>query len=345
NNGGFDVVVGLDDHCEVTIVGDEDNLPADSSIKGRGFEIDIIQDIPNILIDELTGARSLYLDVKTVAGSSENSFGIWAGPPHAHYGFKSDVNARNVQMVNNGDQFTTEGVSVYSLGVLQLNSFTNNRVDFPLMYVPAELAGEQIEVTLFDADSGTSYPLCFYFDTLPNPDCLQGFDQSFDGYMVYYDEGNDGSAGADRCFPACNDQFTNPPFYIGVPDLTEECDPDAPFEERMLHCNEFLGGRLMVSYDGGRHDSYQWLVKLPGEDMIIQTSTPTPTPTNTLTPTLTHTPTATNTPTPIPTHTATAVPTNTATPTLTHTPTLESVITLTPVKEHQIFLPSLYQSP
>ena len=37
--------------------------------------------IPNILVDPTTGTRSLYLDVTTLAGASENGFALWAGPP------------------------------------------------------------------------------------------------------------------------------------------------------------------------------------------------------------------------------------------------------------------------
>ena len=35
---------------------------------------------------------------------------------------------------------------------MPLNSLTNNRVDFPLVYVPPEFAGRDIEISLFDTD-------------------------------------------------------------------------------------------------------------------------------------------------------------------------------------------------
>ena len=78
------------------------------------------------------------------------------------------------------------------------------------LYVPVELAGQQIQLTTFDTDSGFSYPLCFYFDTLPNPQCISGFEDPGEGYMVYYDEENDDVSGVERCFPMCNDQFVSP---------------------------------------------------------------------------------------------------------------------------------------
>lgn len=270
NNGGFDAVGGSADNCDVTVMGDEDSTATgfqDLATMGRGFEIDMSEDVEGILVDQVSRMRYIYLEINTVQGSSENGFEIWAGPPHAHYGLKSEVNARNLQITDSGNLYDTDGVSVYSLGIMPLNSMTHNRVDFPLVYVSPEYAGRDIEISLFDADSGVSYPLCFYFDTIPHPDCVSNFDKSMDGYLQYYDEGNDEG----RCFPDCNDQFVDPPFYVRVPDFTADCDPNNPpadFEERMKICHAFLGGRLMVSYDGGQHDTYQWLVNFPSVPYI-----------------------------------------------------------------------------
>ena len=86
--------------------------------------------------------------------------------------------------------------------------------------------------------------------------------------MKYYDENNDTEDGQDRCFPSCNNRFVDPPFKVTVPDFTENCDPNAAFDIRMEECNTFLGGRLMVSYDGGQHDTYQWLVSFPSVPYI-----------------------------------------------------------------------------
>ena len=65
-------------------------------------------DVDGIVIDEVNQSKYLYLDIQTVAGASENGFEIWAGPPHAHYGFRSDVNSRNLQMTN----FSKIGMSI-----------------------------------------------------------------------------------------------------------------------------------------------------------------------------------------------------------------------------------------
>lgn len=243
---------------------------ADLTTMGRGFEVNTATDLPGIVVDATTQMRYLYIDVKTIDGASENGFEIWAGPPYAHYleGWQ-DVNSRNVLVTNDPNVYTTQGVSVYSVGIMPLNSLTDNRVDFPLVYVKPEFAGQTISVSLFDADAGVRYPLCFYFDTIPVPDCNSGYNTSgVDGYIVYYDEANDGN----RCFPSCNNQFVTPAFEIRVPDFDpNNCDPNAAtLNEKMFDCNEFLGGRLMVSYDGGRHDTYQWLVTFPSVPYLVR---------------------------------------------------------------------------
>ncbi len=313
NNGGFDIVDGEDDNCVIENVGDEDgmaNAAADPDTMGRGFEINMAEDVDGIIIDEAKQTRSLYLDVKTVAGASDNGFDIWAGPPHAHFGLQSDINQRNLQMTDQGGDFSQDGVFITALGFLPQQSLTHNRVEIPLIDIPAELAGQQIEISIFDMDVGTRYPLCFYFNTVPAPQCQPNFDDSIEGYMVYYDESNDNEGGAERCFPTCNGRFVDPPFYVTVPDLTADCNPDAPFEERKLHCIKFEGGKLMVSYNTGRYDSYQWFVALP-ETAPVPEETPTLLPTETPLPSQTPTDTPEPTSTPTPSMTATAVPTHT----------------------------------
>ena len=87
-----------------------------------------------------------------------------------------------------------------------------------------------------------------------------------------HDEGNDhltdGVDVGERCFPGCNNRFVDPAFVVTVPAYTNECDVNAAFEIRMQNCNVFLGGRLMVSYDGGGADTYQWLVSFPSVPYI-----------------------------------------------------------------------------
>lgn len=270
------------DICDVPNASGEEATPNPDQVDvfGRGFEVNTEVDLPGIVKDASTGFAYLYVDVKTRDGASENGFEIWAGPPYAHYitGW-SDINQRNLLITDDRNAYTTQGVSVYSVGILPLNSLTNNRVDFPLVYVKPEYAGETIDVSLFDADSGANYPLCFYFDTIPNPPCLANYNASqLDGYLVYYDESNDSDLDAngvmtDRCFPnACNDRFVSPPFRIEVPQLDETtCNPNAPLlEDRMYDCNEFLGGRLMVSYLGGSFDTYQWYVTFPSIPYLVR---------------------------------------------------------------------------
>ena len=123
NNGGFEVVEGDADYCFRTTDDVEDLLPSEADagnldVMGRGFEINLDEDVSGIVADQTDGSVSLYLDVQTVAGASENTFEIWAGPPHAHYGLSSNINDRNQQRVNEPDQYSAEGVVITAQDVL-----------------------------------------------------------------------------------------------------------------------------------------------------------------------------------------------------------------------------------
>jgi hypothetical protein len=56
---------------------------------GSSFEVNL-DGISDILRDQTTQNRYLYLDVTTIAGASENGYEIWAGPPH--YAGDKDTN-------------------------------------------------------------------------------------------------------------------------------------------------------------------------------------------------------------------------------------------------------------
>ncbi|MEI2610101.1 MAG: hypothetical protein V9G20_15875 [Candidatus Promineifilaceae bacterium] len=152
-------------------------VPADSG----SFEVDLTA-IPNILVDPATGVRSLYLDVTTLAGASENGFEIWAGPPvytgaqgtsSGHCttsvpgqmaGAPSQVNKRNLFMTNCGrGSHASQGVTIYALDYAPTNVNTNNPVNIPVTYIGPEYAGQSIYVTLFDIDSGSTRADCFLF--------------------------------------------------------------------------------------------------------------------------------------------------------------------------------------
>ncbi|MCP4424808.1 MAG: hypothetical protein GY803_09970, partial [Chloroflexi bacterium] len=92
------------------------DVPALAGIGIESFEVNISNNLSNILIDSETGNRYLYLDVTAFSGSSENGFEIWAGPPDYVDTVPSNVNLRNVHILNNPGSHDSDGIVVYSLG-------------------------------------------------------------------------------------------------------------------------------------------------------------------------------------------------------------------------------------
>ena len=123
--------------------------PADVPAEFGSFEVDLNNDVSNILKDPEDGRMYLYLDVTAVSGASENGFEIWAGPPDYLTTVSSNVNTRNVQIIDNPSSHSSDGISVFGMGNLPMNSNYTNPVTIPLIYVPPEYAGKDIFVTLF----------------------------------------------------------------------------------------------------------------------------------------------------------------------------------------------------
>lgn len=236
---------------------------------GSGFEINLNTHTPNIVVDPGTGNRFIYLDVRTLSGSSENGFEVWAGPPTASAGLDSDANTRNVRVADTPNVRNSKGVSVFAMGVLPMNSTDTATVDIPLIYVPASYSGRTVSVSLFDTDSGTKPPLYFYFDTIFfDPD-----EPSNSDYYVAYGEQPD----PDRCFSintTCNNQWvgspgTSPAYTIKVPTQSEQCtDPNDPAQKAV--CTPFYGGRLMARYKAGTGDTYVWIITLPSLPYLVK---------------------------------------------------------------------------
>lgn len=241
----------------------------DAAGPGRGFEIDISEDLVSIVRDEGSGARYIYMEVETLSGGSENGFEIWAGPRNYVHSVNSDVNVRNVQVINNPSSHSSRGVTVFGLGHLPMNSNFGNRVEIPLIYVGPEYAGTSVFVTNFDSDSAADGPAIFYFDSIHQDDWSKSFSadnggvQDADGQR--YAPGQDGTQ---RCeIGACDNRFVDPPYRIDIPTYRDDCDPSNPDEDI---CTPFYGGRLMVSYDGGQHDTYHWNISLSGLPYLIK---------------------------------------------------------------------------
>lgn len=231
------------------------DVPVDPGSPGD-FELSITNDLTGILVDQGTGNKYVYLDVTALQGASENGFEVWAGPYYPDV--SSDVNIRNIQVLEDPSAHTSKGATVYAMGNLPMNSNYNNAVDIPLIYVGPELAGESIFVSLFDTDSGAQPPIIFYFDTIAEDDWSFTF---ADG-----DPDPDGVSG--RCRPPdCNNQWVNPSYEIEIPGILDNCDWDNPTQE---DCTPFYGGRLMARYIGGNGDTYGWQISVTGLPYLVR---------------------------------------------------------------------------
>lgn len=228
---------------------------------GRGFEISISRHLEDILTESSTGNRYIYMDITTLSGASENGFELWAGPPDYVHTVSANVNARNVQIINNPSSHSSRGATVFGIGHLPMNSNVNFEVDIPLIYVGPEYAGTSIYVSLYDSDSGADPPITFFFDSIAESDWS----------LTFSDPGvpdPDGVVG--RCIlGSCGTQWIDPAYRIDVPTLTDDCtDPSDPAQRNI--CTPFYGGRLIASYIGGGDDTYHWNINLSGLPYLIE---------------------------------------------------------------------------
>ncbi|MBK8902650.1 MAG: PKD domain-containing protein [Anaerolineaceae bacterium] len=231
------------------------------------FEIDLTTDVPNIFVDPATGGRYLYLDVQTMSGTSENGYEVWAGPPTYVNTIPSEVNARNLYLLNHAGAHDAAGVEITAVNTLVQNSNYTNPLGIPLAYVGPELAGQTINVRLFDTDSGAQPPIIFYFDSIAftPADTSLGYDPGqTDWAMAFAVTGQDDADGVAedvRCKPGgCPTQWVEPAYQITVPGDLSSCDWQNPTAEA---CTPFYGGRLMAYYDGGFSDTYAWELSVP----------------------------------------------------------------------------------
>jgi hypothetical protein len=251
------------------------------------FEIDLTTDVPNMVVDQSTGARYLYLYVTAISGFSENGFEIWAGPPIYTDGdpnnaadVPSEVNARNLRILNNPGSHSSEGVTVYGSGNLPMNSNFSNPVDIPLIYVGPDMIGQTLQVRMFDSDAGAEPPVIFYFDSIaftPDDDDLLGYDPERTDWAMAFgvtDENGDlvddpdGVPAGERCLPGnCNNKWVIPAYNITVPGNLDSCDYENP---TMDDCTPFFGGRLTVRYDGGFADTYGWEITVEGLPYLVR---------------------------------------------------------------------------
>ena len=266
------------------------------------FEVNL-DNISDILRDQTTNNRYLYLDVTTLTGATENGYEIWAGPEYytgpkdtntpSHCGVTgqmppagtpSKVNERNIHVINCGrNSHSSQGATVLSMGNLPMNSNTTNPVDIPLIYVGAQYAGSQILISLFDSDSGAQAPIVFFFDTLafqlrsplPAPPA-NPVNLTMTDWSLAFSVNNTVTADPDlapgetrNCrIGNCNNLWISPAYRIQVPTL----DPARCVNQATTPqwCTPFYGGRLTARYIGGNHDTYGWQIRLPGLPYLIK---------------------------------------------------------------------------
>ncbi|MCZ7668296.1 MAG: hypothetical protein M5U34_14460 [Chloroflexi bacterium] len=238
--------------------------PAPVPAEFGSFEIDLRNDVPNILKDSQDGRMYIYLDVTAVSGASENGFEIWAGPPDYVDSISSDVNTRNVQIINNPSSHSSDGVSVFGIGNLPMNSNYPNFVDIPLIYVPPEYTGKDILVTLFDSDSGASPPITFYYDSLSIADWSLVFGNN---PSTHPDRTPDYNTSGRCVIGNCNNRWVIPPYKLPVPTYDAAACAANPGDQSVY---PFFGGRLTARYRGGNHDTYGWSVRLSAPPYLVK---------------------------------------------------------------------------
>lgn len=238
----------------------------------KTFELSIANDLPNILTDPNTGNRYVYLDVTAVSGSSENGYEVWAGPWYPEV--PSNVNLRNLYILNNPGAHSSMGATVFGMGVLPMNSNETAVVDIPLLYVGPEMIGESIFISTFDKDSGAKPPIVFYFDSISfTPDnSWDNVDWSRTDWAMSFGGGATDPEG--RCFRGgasynnqCDNRWIAPAYEIIVPGNTENCNYASP---TMADCTPFYGGRLIARYRAGYSDTYVWQVNVTGLPYLVR---------------------------------------------------------------------------
>ncbi len=254
------------------------------------FEIDLTQDVPGIVRDQSSNARYIFLDVTTLSGASENGFEIWAGPATYTSSIASDVNLRNLQVLNTPGSHSSKGATVFGLGNLPMNSnYADNNtdinpVDIPLLYVGPEMTGQTIEISMFDSDAGAQPPVIFYFDSIaftPDDGSALGYDPDLTDWAMAFgvsgQDDPDGVAEGVRCLPgSCqangsatgpNSGWVTPAYQIEVPGNLDKCDYNNP---NMFDCTPFYGGILTARYTGGQNDTYGWQIRIEGLPYLVK---------------------------------------------------------------------------
>ena len=144
------------------------------------FEVDMALVPPDV-----TGTRSIYMDVTSSEGTALNAWDIWAGPPEEYYTVSEGVpalninaNLRNLQLASRPFDYRTLGVRVFALGRQPMNHYIEGEpISFTMAPINIDLAEQTIFASIFDYDKSPPPRMSFNFDTLPvDPGALGGKD-------------------------------------------------------------------------------------------------------------------------------------------------------------------------
>jgi hypothetical protein len=229
----------------------------------HNFVINLKKEVPGIYVDPNNGLRDIYIQVRGLDGASENGYEFWAGPSpdeDSSVVAPADVNARQLYILGARSKGVTihnsQGVGVFAMGYMPMNSNTNAPVDIPIAYLGPEFAGQQMYIQMFDPDSGAEAPIVFYFDTMPQTDwavCLQGPAAGYNtcsglGLGTKWDKTQTAR------IPFSNDWQT-PPYTFMIPSESTG--------------QPFYGGRLYARYRPGANDTYVWKVTIESRPYLV----------------------------------------------------------------------------
>lgn len=116
-------------------------------------------DVPNI-VENRDGSHSLLLEVDGVSGYSKNAFDLWAGPPPSE-SIPSNVNERNLYLLENRSAHDPEGVIIYARGYLPLGINGSSPITMTYAFIPLEAADAWINIFHFDNDA--TQPVIDYY--------------------------------------------------------------------------------------------------------------------------------------------------------------------------------------
>lgn len=229
---------------------------------------DTDSETPGIFVDPASGVRFLYLDVMGIAGTSENGYELWAGPPSDVFEAPPQANGRNMWNVNgrqygdvspNIDDPTDLGdIQIFALGYIPMNALQGERVETFLTSISGVFEGSELTVEVYDQDGGADGPMYLYFDELPKEDFLACW-----------------GANVAECQNTANTTYGLTDYsgiiYGGQDGIPNGGDWNAfsftiPDDENV----GFYGGSLVMSYENGNVDSFTIKITIDSRPYLTQ---------------------------------------------------------------------------